>query len=175
MAKERRHADADAAEDAGYPRRSRAAAARDWRRTVAHRICGRDADVVARAKAKRERKHADLIVANDVSRSDAGFDVDTNAVTIVGADGAETLPLQSKARVAGGDPRPRRAADRTRAGITARSTERRDVRLRRANCLASGGSGCAHGSRSAERASRIRRGAWRHRSQPGRGLADARR
>jgi phosphopantothenoylcysteine decarboxylase/phosphopantothenate--cysteine ligase len=57
-------------------------------------------DVVAHAKAKREAKHADLIVANDVSRSDAGFDVDTNAVTIVGADGAEALPLQSKSRVA---------------------------------------------------------------------------
>jgi phosphopantothenoylcysteine decarboxylase/phosphopantothenate--cysteine ligase len=57
-------------------------------------------DVVAHAAAKRERKHADLIVANDVSRPDAGFDVDTNAVTIVGPDGAETLPLQSKARVA---------------------------------------------------------------------------
>jgi phosphopantothenoylcysteine decarboxylase/phosphopantothenate--cysteine ligase len=57
-------------------------------------------DLVARATAKREQKHADLIVANDVSRSDAGFDVDTNAVTIVGDAGAETLPLQSKARVA---------------------------------------------------------------------------
>jgi phosphopantothenoylcysteine decarboxylase/phosphopantothenate--cysteine ligase len=58
-------------------------------------------DVVARATAKRERKHADFIVANDVSRADAGFDVDTNAVTIVGPAGAETLPLQSKSRVAG--------------------------------------------------------------------------
>ena len=57
-------------------------------------------DVVAHARAKRETKHADLIVANDVSRSDAGFDVDSNAVTIVGADGAESLPLQSKSRVA---------------------------------------------------------------------------
>jgi phosphopantothenoylcysteine decarboxylase / phosphopantothenate---cysteine ligase len=57
-------------------------------------------DVVARATAKRERKHADLIVANDVSRTDAGFDVDTNEVTIVGAAGVEALPLQSKARVA---------------------------------------------------------------------------
>jgi phosphopantothenoylcysteine decarboxylase/phosphopantothenate--cysteine ligase len=57
-------------------------------------------DVVARARTKRERKHVDLIVANDVSRVDAGFDVDTNAVTIVGADGAEVVPLQSKARVA---------------------------------------------------------------------------
>ena len=56
--------------------------------------------VVTSATAKRERKHADLIVANDVSRADAGFDVNTNAVTIVGPDGAESLPLRSKARVA---------------------------------------------------------------------------
>ena len=57
-------------------------------------------DLVARATAKRERKHADLIVANDVSGPDAGFDVDANAVTIIGPDGAESVPLQSKARVA---------------------------------------------------------------------------
>ena len=57
-------------------------------------------NVIASATAKRERKHADLIVANDVSRKDAGFDVDTNAVTIVGPDGAESLPLQAKSRVA---------------------------------------------------------------------------
>ncbi len=57
-------------------------------------------DVIAHATAKRDKKHADLIVANDVSRPDAGFDVDTNAVTIVGAGGAESLPLQSKSRVA---------------------------------------------------------------------------
>lgn len=57
-------------------------------------------DVVARANAKREAKHVDLVVANDVSRRDAGFDVDTNAVTIVGPDGTETFPLQSKSLVA---------------------------------------------------------------------------
>jgi phosphopantothenoylcysteine decarboxylase/phosphopantothenate--cysteine ligase len=57
-------------------------------------------DVVARARRKLETKHADLIVANDVSRADAGFDVDTNAVTIVGAAGAEPVPLQPKAGVA---------------------------------------------------------------------------
>ena len=57
-------------------------------------------DVVAHAAAKRERKHVDVIVANDVSRVDAGFEVDTNAVTIVGANGAEPVPLQSKAGVA---------------------------------------------------------------------------
>jgi phosphopantothenoylcysteine decarboxylase/phosphopantothenate--cysteine ligase len=57
-------------------------------------------DVVARARAKLTRKGADLIVANDVSRKDAGFDVETNAVTLVSAEGTEELPLQSKRDVA---------------------------------------------------------------------------
>jgi phosphopantothenoylcysteine decarboxylase / phosphopantothenate---cysteine ligase len=58
-------------------------------------------NVVAKATEKRRRKHVDLIVANDVSRADAGFDVDTNAVTIIGPDGDAELPVQSKSRVAG--------------------------------------------------------------------------
>jgi phosphopantothenoylcysteine decarboxylase/phosphopantothenate--cysteine ligase len=57
-------------------------------------------DVVARAGEKLRRKNADIIVANDVSRSDAGFDVDTNAVTIVTGSGTESIDLQSKSRVA---------------------------------------------------------------------------
>jgi phosphopantothenoylcysteine decarboxylase/phosphopantothenate--cysteine ligase len=57
-------------------------------------------DVVRRAAGKRERKGVDLIVANDVSRTDSGFEVDQNEVVIVGPDGTESLPLQSKARVA---------------------------------------------------------------------------
>jgi phosphopantothenoylcysteine decarboxylase/phosphopantothenate--cysteine ligase len=57
-------------------------------------------DVVARAAEKLRRKHLDLIVANDVSRGDAGFDVTTNAVTIVSADETEPIPLQPKARIA---------------------------------------------------------------------------
>jgi phosphopantothenoylcysteine decarboxylase / phosphopantothenate---cysteine ligase len=57
-------------------------------------------DVVARARDKRLRKNVDLVVANDVSRPDAGFDVETNAVTLVGEDGALELPLQPKADVA---------------------------------------------------------------------------
>jgi phosphopantothenoylcysteine decarboxylase/phosphopantothenate--cysteine ligase len=56
--------------------------------------------LIPQATAKREMKHVDFIVANDVSREDSGFDVETNAVTIVGADGVEALPLQSKASVA---------------------------------------------------------------------------
>ena len=57
-------------------------------------------DVVPHATAKLKAKHVDLIVANDVSRADAGFEVDTNEVTIVGPDGAESLPRQSKSKVA---------------------------------------------------------------------------
>jgi phosphopantothenoylcysteine decarboxylase / phosphopantothenate---cysteine ligase len=57
-------------------------------------------DVVERGRAKRRRKGADVIVANDVSRPDAGFEVETNAVTIITDDGEESLPLQSKTSVA---------------------------------------------------------------------------
>lgn len=57
-------------------------------------------DVVERARVKRHRKGADVIIANDVSRPDAGFEVASNAVTIITDDGEEPLPLQSKASVA---------------------------------------------------------------------------
>jgi phosphopantothenoylcysteine decarboxylase / phosphopantothenate---cysteine ligase len=57
-------------------------------------------DVLERARAKRLRKGADVIVANDVSRSDAGFEVETNAVTVIDDEGEESLPLGSKADVA---------------------------------------------------------------------------
>ena len=57
-------------------------------------------DAVAKAKGKLARKHVDLIVANDVSRTDAGFEVDTNAVTLVTAEDTQDVPLQSKTAVA---------------------------------------------------------------------------
>ena len=57
-------------------------------------------DVVASARSKRREKNVDLVVANDVSRSDAGFEVDTNEVTLVTANGEETLPLQPKSAIA---------------------------------------------------------------------------
>ncbi|MSO56912.1 MAG: bifunctional phosphopantothenoylcysteine decarboxylase/phosphopantothenate--cysteine ligase CoaBC [Acidobacteria bacterium] len=57
-------------------------------------------DVVDSARRKRREKGVDLVVANDVSRADAGFEVDTNEVTVVSASGEETLPLQSKAAIA---------------------------------------------------------------------------
>ncbi len=57
-------------------------------------------DLLARAREKRARKKVDLIVANDVSQPDQGFDADTNAVTIIGDGDEQVVPLQSKARIA---------------------------------------------------------------------------
>ena len=58
-------------------------------------------ELVENARKKLETKNLDLIVANDVSRSDAGFDVDTNAVRLLYRDGSsEELPLLSKDEVA---------------------------------------------------------------------------
>ena len=57
-------------------------------------------DPVARGREKLMRKNADMIVANDISRTDAGFDADTNEVTLVTRTGDEPVPLTSKAHVA---------------------------------------------------------------------------
>jgi phosphopantothenoylcysteine decarboxylase/phosphopantothenate--cysteine ligase len=58
------------------------------------------ADLLARARRKLVSKQVDLIVANDVSRADAGFDVETNAAVFVSADGEVEQPLQSKSDLA---------------------------------------------------------------------------
>jgi phosphopantothenoylcysteine decarboxylase/phosphopantothenate--cysteine ligase len=73
-------------------------------------------DLLRRAREKREKKQVDLIVANDVSRSDRGFEAESNEVTLVGADGDEQVPLQSKGRVAGA------ILDRVERLVRARST-----------------------------------------------------
>ena len=73
------------------------------------------ADVVARARSKRARKNLDMIVANDVSSADRGFDAATNAVTLITADNEEIVPLQSKERVAA------RILDRVETLLSARS------------------------------------------------------
>jgi phosphopantothenoylcysteine decarboxylase / phosphopantothenate---cysteine ligase len=57
-------------------------------------------DLVASARRKLEAKRVDLIVANDVLEPGAGFEVDTNVVTLVGRDWDEALPLQPKSSVA---------------------------------------------------------------------------
>jgi len=57
-------------------------------------------DVANRARRKLDTKRADLIVANDVSASGSGFDVDTNQVILVTRGDTQVLPLLSKALVA---------------------------------------------------------------------------
>jgi len=56
--------------------------------------------VISAARGKLDAKGLDLVVANDVRRSDAGFESDTNAVTLVFQDGIKTFPLMSKNDVA---------------------------------------------------------------------------
>ena len=57
--------------------------------------------VVDYARKKLKAKNLDWIIANDVSRKDAGFNVDQNQVTILGSQGQESLvPLMSKIKVA---------------------------------------------------------------------------
>lgn len=59
-------------------------------------------DLEGAARRKIKSKGCDLLVANDITRSDAGFEVDTNAVLFVTPDGSiEALPLQTKEEVAG--------------------------------------------------------------------------
>ena len=59
-------------------------------------------DVLENARAKLARKNADMVVANDVTRVDAGFGADTNAVTLITAAGETALPLMRKRDVADG-------------------------------------------------------------------------
>ena len=56
--------------------------------------------VLENAKGKLEKKNADLIVANDVTRPGAGFGVDTNAVTLITRQDEKALPVMSKRDVA---------------------------------------------------------------------------
>ena len=72
-------------------------------------------DAVPRARKKLSAKNLDLIVTNIVGKPGSGFEADTNAAVILGADGSEeTLPLQTKASVA------RAICDRIVAQLAAR-------------------------------------------------------
>jgi phosphopantothenoylcysteine decarboxylase/phosphopantothenate--cysteine ligase len=58
-------------------------------------------DVLENARKKLEKKGFDFLVANDVTEEGAGFDVDTNRVTILAAGAEpEALPLMTKDAVA---------------------------------------------------------------------------
>ncbi|MBW1943432.1 MAG: bifunctional phosphopantothenoylcysteine decarboxylase/phosphopantothenate--cysteine ligase CoaBC, partial [Deltaproteobacteria bacterium] len=58
-------------------------------------------DLLLNAREKLEQKNLDMIVANDVSREDAGFESENNRVKIIHRDGKiEDIPLMSKDDVA---------------------------------------------------------------------------
>ncbi|SBS32920.1 Coenzyme A biosynthesis bifunctional protein CoaBC [Marinomonas aquimarina] len=57
-------------------------------------------DVIAYAKSKLQRKGLDLIIANDVSRTDIGFNNDENQVTVLSKDQQWTPPKEAKAALA---------------------------------------------------------------------------
>ena len=58
-------------------------------------------DLLQNAAAKLKSKNLDMIVANDISAPDSGFEVDTNRVTLLFSDSKDQpLPLMSKDEVA---------------------------------------------------------------------------
>ncbi len=71
----------------------------DGRRPLLVGFAAETDDVRANAFAKLERKRADLLVVNDVSRPDIGFEVDTNEVAFVDVDGWHDVPPDTKAAI----------------------------------------------------------------------------
>jgi phosphopantothenoylcysteine decarboxylase/phosphopantothenate--cysteine ligase len=57
-------------------------------------------NVLENSRKKLEKKHIDMIVANDLNVAGAGFGTDTNVVTLITADGERTLPIMDKEDVA---------------------------------------------------------------------------
>jgi phosphopantothenoylcysteine decarboxylase/phosphopantothenate--cysteine ligase len=57
-------------------------------------------DGLARKRAMLETKNADLVVFNDIGRSDIGFDASDNEVVLVGRAGERAVPKASKEAVA---------------------------------------------------------------------------
>ena len=57
-------------------------------------------NLVSEGKKKVERKNLDLIVVNDISKSNSGFEVDTNQVTLINGTETVELPLTSKKQLA---------------------------------------------------------------------------
>lgn len=66
-------------------------------------ICGFSMEtehMLENSRAKLLKKHADMIVANNLKTAGAGFGTDTNVVTIITAEDCRELELMSKADVA---------------------------------------------------------------------------
>ena len=62
-------------------------------------ICGfsmETENMLENSRAKLEKKNVDMICANNLKQTGAGFGVDTNVITLITRDGATELPLMSK-------------------------------------------------------------------------------
>lgn len=62
-------------------------------------ICGfsmETENMIQNSRAKLEKKNVDMICANNLKQSGAGFGVDTNVITLITADNTVELPLLSK-------------------------------------------------------------------------------
>lgn len=70
------------------------------RRPVLIGFAAQSGDPAAAGRDKRHRKQVDLVVGNDISRADAGFDSELNEATIIGGDGEERFPLGPKSELA---------------------------------------------------------------------------
>lgn len=67
-------------------------------------VCGfsmETENMVGNSRAKLEKKHLDMIAANNLKTEGAGFGVATNVVTLITKDGIKELPLMGKDEVAG--------------------------------------------------------------------------
>lgn len=57
-------------------------------------------NLLENAKGKLEKKQADMVVANDVTKAGAGFNVDTNIVSIITKDALQNFDIMKKSEVA---------------------------------------------------------------------------
>ena len=53
-------------------------------------------NMISNSRAKLEKKHLDMIAANNLKVSGAGFQGDTNVLTLITQDSDVSLPLMSK-------------------------------------------------------------------------------
>ena len=66
-------------------------------------VCGfsmETRDMLENSQRKLQKKHLDMIVANNLKTQGAGFGVDTNVVTVITPESTNELPLMGKDRVA---------------------------------------------------------------------------
>ncbi|HEV2789959.1 MAG TPA: bifunctional phosphopantothenoylcysteine decarboxylase/phosphopantothenate--cysteine ligase CoaBC [Solirubrobacterales bacterium] len=76
------------------------AAGRSAGQTIVGFAAEHGGEAVERARGKLRRKGADLIVLNDVSDPEIGFESERNAVTLISAEGETEVPIDSKDAVA---------------------------------------------------------------------------